>query len=68
MSDVCGDVLMWHTIKLVIAFSIVTLAGAGWVMNIIELFCTGLTEHPIAVMVRIAGIIFPPLGCILGWL
>lgn len=58
MSDALGLGSMFAAIALT------TAATAGWVLNIIKIF------DPISGLwiMRVAGVFFFPIGCIVGWL
>lgn len=52
---------------LVLVLALVLALGAGWVMNIVKLF--GADFDPITgeVVLRAIGVVFAPLGAVIGW-
>ena len=55
---------------LVCLFVVVFMAafGAGWVMNIIQLFSCDFTEVDSKEVLKIVGVVFAPIGAVMGWI
>lgn len=58
---------LWAFILLLL---VILLAGIGWFLNIIKLVGLAMAADPNVIMgmVRAVGIIFAPLGAVMGWL
>ncbi len=61
-----------NALKTAVAFGIVWLAIAvtlliGWVINIVELVAMPFTPVTIEMIVRIVGVVFVPLGALMGY-
>ena len=56
-------------LSIVLIFAGFALAAlSGWIMNIYQICQCDMTTIDIKEMMKIAGIIIPPLGAVMGWI